>query len=54
MCRRGKWVHARCIDKKKVTVYLAKDFVSKKCGGMVKNLNGPDEVLCDGACGNRN
>ena len=40
----GKWVHARCKDKK-VTVYFDEDFVCKKCGSMVKNLKGPDEIL---------
>ena len=44
----GKWVHAACTDKKKVTVNLAEDFICKKCGGMVKKLKGPDEMLCDG------
>ena len=33
---------------KKITVYLAKDFVCKNCGSMVKNLKGPDEIVCDG------
>ena len=27
----GKWVCARCTGKKKVAVYLNKNFVSKKC-----------------------
>ena len=44
----GKWVHARCADKKKVSVYLNKDFVCKKCRSVVKNLKGSDEKLCDG------
>ena len=43
----GKWVHARCTVKKKVTVYYAKDFVCTKCRDMVKKLKGPDEILCD-------
>ena len=45
-CR--KWVHARCTDKKKVSVCLNKDFVRKKCRGAVKNFKGSDEKLCDG------
>ena len=46
----GKWVHARCTDKKKVAVYLNKNFVCKKYRRMVKNFKGPDEILHD--CGN--
>ena len=45
-CR--KWVHTRCTDKKKVSVYLNKDFVCKKCRSVVKNFKGSDEKLCDG------
>ena len=45
----GKWVHARCTDKKKVAVYLNKNFVRKKCRSVVKNFKGlADEKLCDG------
>ena len=44
----GKWVHARCTDKKKVSVYLNNDFVCKKCRSVVKNFKGSDEKLCDG------
>ena len=45
----GKWVHARCMDKKKVSVYVNKNFVCKKCRSMVKNFKGPADVkLCDG------
>ena len=45
----GKWVHARCTDKKKVAVYVNKNFVCKKCKSVVKNFKGPaDEKLCDG------
>ena len=33
-----KWVHARCTDKKKVVVYLNKNFVCKKCRSVVKNF----------------
>ena len=45
----GKWVHARCTDKKKVSVYVNKNFVCKKCKSVVKNFKGPaDEKLCDG------
>ena len=44
----GKWVYARCTDKKKVAVYLNKDFVCKKCRSVVKNFKGSDEKLCDG------
>ena len=44
----GKWVHARCADSRKVTVGLAEDFVCKKCEGVIENLKGPDELLCDG------
>ena len=36
----GKWIHARCTDKKKVAVYLNKNFVCKKCRSMVKNFMG--------------
>ena len=43
----GKWVHARCTNKTKVTVYLNKNFVSKKCRSVLKNFKGPDEILCD-------
>ena len=44
----GKWVHARCTDKKKVAVYLNKNFVCKKCKSVVKNFKGPYEILWDG------
>ena len=45
----GKWVHARCTNKKKVAVYLNINFVCKKCRSMVKNFKGPaDEKLSDG------
>ena len=44
----GKWVQARCMDKKKVAVYLNKNFVCKKCRSMVKNFKGPDKILSDG------
>ena len=44
----GKWVQARCSDKKKVAVYLNKNFVCKKCRSAVKNFKRPDEKLCDG------
>ena len=45
----GKWVHARCTNKKKVAVYLNKNFVFEKCRSVVKNFKGPaDEKLCDG------
>ena len=46
----GKWVHARCTDKKKVSVYVNKNFVCKKCRSVVKNFKGSaHEKLCDGA-----
>ena len=39
----------RSTDKKKVAVYLNKNFVCKKCRSVVKNFKGPaDEKLCDG------
>ena len=39
----------RCTDKKKVSVYVNKNFVCKKCRSVVKNFSGPaDEKLCDG------
>ena len=45
----GKWVHARCTEKKKVSVYVNKNFVCKKCRSVVKNFKGSaDEKLCDG------
>ena len=44
----GKWVLARCTDKKKVAVYLNKNSVCKKCRSVVKHFKGPDEKLCDG------
>ena len=45
----GKWVHARCTDKKKVAVYVNKNFVCKKCRSAVNNFKGSaDEKLCDG------
>ena len=45
----GKWVHARCTNKKKVAVYLNKYFVCEKCRSVVENFKGPaDEKLCDG------
>ena len=44
----GKWVHTRCMDKKKVADYLNNNFVCKECGSVVKNFKGPDEKLCDG------
>ena len=44
----GKWVCARCTDKKRVVVYLNKIFVCKKCRSMVKNFKRPGEILCDG------
>ena len=44
----GKWVHARCTDKKKVSVYVNQSFVCKKCRSVVKNFKGSaDEKLCD-------
>ena len=45
---RGKWVHARCTDKKKVAVYLNKDFVCRKYRSVVKIFKGSDAKLCDG------
>ena len=45
----GKWVHARCTEKKKVSVYVNKNFVCKKCRSVVKNFKGSvHEKLCDG------
>ena len=44
----GKWVHARCTDRKKVAVCLNKNFVCKKCRSVAKNFKRPDEILCDG------
>ena len=45
----GKWVHARCTEKKKLAVYLNKNFVCKKCRSVVNNFKGSaDEKLCDG------
>ena len=44
----GKWVHARCTDKKEVEVYSNKNFVCKKCRSVVKNFKGPDKILHDG------
>ena len=45
----GKWVHVRCTDKKKVSVYVNKSFVCKKCRSVIKNFKGSaDEKLCDG------
>ena len=41
----GKWVHARCTDKKKVAVYLNKNFVCTKCRSVVKNFKESDEKL---------
>ena len=43
----GKWVHTKCMNKKKVSVYLNKDFACKKCRSVVKNFKGSDEKLCD-------
>ena len=42
----GRYV--RCTHKKKVSVYLNKDFVCKKCRSVEKNFKGSDEKLCDG------
>ena len=45
----GKWVHARCTDKKKVAVHVNKNFVCKQCRSVIKNFKGSaDEKLCDG------
>ena len=44
----GKWVHAGCTDKKKVAVYLNKNFDCKQCRSVVNNFKEPDEILCDG------
>ena len=44
----GKCGNTRCTDKKKVAVYLNKNFVCKKCRSVVKNFKGPDEILCNG------
>ena len=44
----GKWVHARCTVKKKVVVYLNKNFVCKQCRSVVKNFNRPNQILCYG------
>ena len=50
LCRAcGKWVHARCTEKKKVSVYVSKNFVFKKCRSVVNNFKGSaDEKVCDG------
>ena len=50
LCRAcGKWVHVRCTEKKKVSVYVNKNFVCKKCRSVVNNFKGSaDEKLCDG------
>ena len=50
LCRAcSKWVHARCTEKKKVSVYVNKNFVRKKCRSVVNNFKGSaDEKLCDG------
>ena len=49
LCRAcGKWVHARCTEKK-VSVYVNKNFVCKKYRSVVNNFKGSaDEKLCDG------
>ena len=45
----GEWVHAGCTEKKKVSVYVNKNFVCGKCGGVVNSFRGSaDERLCDG------
>ena len=45
----GKWVHASCTDKKKVAVYVNKNFVCEKCRSVVKNFKRPaDEKLLGG------
>ena len=44
----GKWVQARCTVKKKVAVYLNKNFVTKKRRSVVKNFKKPHEKLCNG------
>ena len=44
----GKWVHVRCSDKKKLLVYLNKNFVCKKCRSVVKNFKRPDKIPCNG------
>ena len=44
----GNWANTRCTDKKKIPVYLNKDFVCKKCRSVVKNFMGSHEKLCDG------
>ena len=44
----GKWVHARCMDKKNAAVYVNKNFVCQKCRSVVNNFKGPaNEKLCD-------
>ena len=48
LCTAGdKRVHARCTDKKKVAVYLNRNFVRKKRRSVVNNFKGPDETRCD-------
>ena len=42
----GKWVHARCTDKKKVSVYVNKNFVCKKCRSEVKNFKDQQMKNC--------
>ena len=44
----GKWIHARCTNKKKAAANVNKNFVSKICRNVVKNFKGPNEILCDG------
>ena len=44
----SEWVLERCTDKKKVVVYLNKNFVCKKSKSVVKNFKGPDDKLGDG------
>ena len=47
LCRAcGKWVHARCTEKKKVSVYVNKNFVSKKCRRVVNNLRDQQMKNC--------
>ena len=49
----GKWVHARCTDKKRVAVYLNKNFVCKKCRSVLRNFKGPDEYCVKQNTGTR-
>ena len=46
LCRAcSKWAHARCTEKKKVSVYVNKNFVCKKCRSVLNTVTLRDQQM---------